>query len=86
MAFSVLIFTKLMNTQYIFVDVSYTEVLSKSDKKCRKYGQNFIYAFKENMAFTAPTFMEVISVQGCFCRSCVLNCPQTNQGICKVWV
>ena len=31
----------------------------KSDKKCRKYGQNLIYDFKESVPFTATTFRKL---------------------------
>jgi hypothetical protein len=86
MAFTVPVFTKLMNTQCGFADISYSKILCKSDKKCRKYRQNFNYAPEENMAFTAPSFIEFVSVQGHFCGSHALNCPQTNRGICKVQV
>lgn len=37
--------------------------LSKSDKKCRKYGQYFIYTPNCSIAFTVSIFLNLINVQ-----------------------
>lgn len=37
--------------------------LSKSDKKCRKYGQYYIYTLNWSIAFTVSIFLKLINVQ-----------------------
>lgn len=79
MTFAVMILMKLSCPVQFCCYLLYW-ILFESGKECRRYGQNFIYAFKR-----LPIFMNLQLLNTIVCRS-LPNFTQFSQEVQRIWV